>query len=170
MSSTATARCCSISASSAAIWSTRRKTRASARIACALLRQRAARRRLGEIPAKIRHSAHPGILCGDRRQCLALQRRRPGRRHRPRSALPRPSLSAGAGEKRRRLRRAGARRRRLLHPLRHRRSRRSARPHPRQRRCIGRRRSRATPAPRIPSGRSCATCSSAATPGIAPAI
>ena len=53
--------------------------------------------------------------------------------------LPRPSLPAGAGEKRRHLRRTGARCRRLVHPLRHRRSRRSARPHPRRRRCLGRR-------------------------------
>ena len=42
-----------------------REQRASA---APLLRQRAARRHLGRIPPPLRHSAHPRILCRDRRQ------------------------------------------------------------------------------------------------------
>ena len=38
----------------------------------AMLRQRAPGRRLEKIPGQVRHSAHPGILRGDRRQCVAL--------------------------------------------------------------------------------------------------
>ncbi len=92
----------------------RQRAAASARArasAAALLRQRAARRRLGEIPAALRHSENSGILCGDRRQCLALQCRRQGRRHRPHAAVPGAPLSAGAGEIRRHHGRAAARRR-----------------------------------------------------------
>ena len=84
----------------------------------AMLRQRAPGRRVGKIPGQVRHSAHPGILRGDRRQCVALQCRRQSRRHRPHSALPGVTLPAGAGEIRRRGRTAGPRCRRLLHPLR----------------------------------------------------
>ena len=66
-------------------------------------------------------------------------------------------------------RRAGARRRRPLHPLRDRRSRRGDRPD--RRRCAQpAANSRAIPTPRTPNGKFCATCSSPATPGIAPAI
>ncbi len=75
-----------------------------------VLRQRAARRRLAEIPGPIRHPENPGVLCGDRRQRLALQCRGQSRRHRPRSVVPRPSLSAGAGEIRSGNARAGPRR------------------------------------------------------------
>ena len=43
-----------------------------------------------------------GILCRDRRQHFALQRRGQSRRHWPRAAVPDPSLPAGAGAIRRR--------------------------------------------------------------------
>ncbi len=54
-------------------------------------------------------------------------------RDRPRTVIPGASLSARSGAVRSRLGRAGARRRRPLHPLRHRRSRRGDRPHSRRR-------------------------------------
>ena len=134
------------------------------------LRQRAARRRLGAIPGAVRHSAHPGILCRDRRQRFALQRRGQGRRHRPRAAVSRAPLSAGAGQ---------IRSHAAVEPARdadgfcvrcatdeigeaHRDDIGGPRPAAAP--------SRAIPAPRRPSAKSCATCSSTATPGIAPAI
>ena len=83
-----------------------------------VLRQRAARRRLAKIPGPVRHPEDPGILRRDRRQRLALQRRRQSRRHRPRAVVPRPSLSAGAGEIRSCDARADPQRERPLHPLR----------------------------------------------------
>ena len=64
------------------------------------VRQWPARRHLGSIPGALRHSADPGILCGDRGQFLALQCRRQDRRHRPypaaswRIAFPPPSSSS----------------------------------------------------------------------------
>ena len=127
--------------------------------AAAVLRQRPARRHLGKVPGPLRDSAHPGILCGDRRQRLALQRRGQGRRHRPRSAVPRASLPAGAGQIRRRSGRTGARRRRLLHPLRDRRGRRGDRPESADGHRSRRGDSKAIPTPRSPSAKSCATCS-----------
>ena len=66
--------------------------------------------------------------------------------------------------------RADARRERALHPLRDRRSRRGDRQDSRRRGSCRRPNSRAIPTPRHRRKKSCATCSSAATPGTAPAI
>ena len=81
------------------------------------------------IPDAVPHSPDLGILRRDRRQLLAVQRRGQGRRHRPPAFVPHPSLPAGAGAIRSCGRRAGARRRWLLHPLRNGRARRGDRPH-----------------------------------------
>ena len=61
--------------------------------AAARLRQRVARRYLGSVSGALCHSAHPRILCGDRRQFLAVQCRGQARRDRPDSAAARASLS-----------------------------------------------------------------------------
>ena len=133
----------------------------------ARLRQRVAAGRVGGVQEPLRHSAHSRVLCGDRRQLVALQRRGQARRDRPHAAVPRAPFPGRAGEIRRRARRAAARRGGALHPLRPERGRRGDRPDRADQpgrplrglhRCAG-----------IRTRRSCATCSSRATPGFAPA-
>ena len=112
----------------------------------AVLRQRAARRRLGEIPgndspfrASWSSMRRPKAMS---RSTTSKARSAPSAAFRPfsRHRFPLALVKFDADR-----RRAGARRRRLLHPLRHRRDRRSARPHPRQRLCTRAATSRATP-------------------------
>ena len=63
--------------------------------AAARLRQWSARRHLGSLSGAFFDSQHPGILCGDRRQFLAVQCRGQTRRDRPDSAAAGASFSGG---------------------------------------------------------------------------
>ncbi len=136
----------------------------------ALLRQRPAGGRLGALPEALRHSADPGILRRHRGQHLAVQRRGAAGRDRPdRRPSSRIAPRLRSGQVRRRTRPAAARRPRTLHcGARRTRSARRSAASP-GRRTIAARASTATPRPPRRKRKSCATCSSPATPGFAPA-
>ena len=124
----------------------------------------------GGVPSALPHPAHHRVLCGDRRQRDAVQFRRQAGRDRPPAAPARAAVS-GAHRPVRRRTRSGrcATRAASASPARRAKSaRRSGRSSTTARRCrpIA---SRAMRTRRTGERRSCATCSSRATPGSAPA-
>ena len=164
-----TARCSNISASCAAIWSIRRRTRTKPSTASARLRQRPAARHLGRIQEALPDPADPRVLRRDRRQRDDVQFR--GQAAARSAACPGSSSTASrprwCASTSRRSSRCATRTASASLRRRTRSARRSARSS--TTRTSPAAASRAMRSARKPRRRSCATCSSRATPGSAPA-
>ena len=132
-------------------------------------RQRTEARHLRRVPGALRHSPRVGVLRRHRRQRRAVQFRFAPRRGRPAAGLGGEALPDPHRRLRRRRQRREARRRRPLPRMQRRRTRRAARRDPRRSRQAGGKIRRLLRPRRRRGRRSCATCSSPATRGFAPA-